>query len=450
MKSISKVLLFAVALLVCAGSWAQQPGGKPFSVQQAVEYAIKNRPSVQAAQLDVQSAKARIGEIRSIGLPQVDAQVDIGNNLAIQTVFLPGIFAGDTTAGAIFPAQFGTKYNGNAGINASQLLFDGSYLIGLRAAQTYAELSVKQVKQTEIEVADAVTRAYYTVLITEARMPLLDVNITRLDTILRQTQAMNREGFVETIDVQRLEVARNNLQTEKDKLMRLQALSYQLLKFNMGMPQTEVITLTDKLNDIEVNTLATAGETPDYSQRIEYSVLQTQQRLAELDLRNKRAGYYPRLFLAGRLGYNTGTDDLGELTKFNQNWYKFSFVGVSLQVPLFDGLRKHYQTKQAKLTIEKTRYGFKELENAIDLQLAQARISLQNAREQLQTQRRNRELAQEVARVTQIKYREGVGSNLEVVTAEAELRTADINYFGALYDLIIAQVDLQKATGTLY
>ncbi len=136
--------------------------------------------------------------------------------------------------------------------------------------------------------------------------------------------------------------------------------------------------------------------------------------------------------------------------KMNANWFNYSFIGLSLQVPIFDGFRKYYEIRKAKLTIDQTKVGFRELENGIDLQLAQVKVNLENAREQLKTQQRNRVLAQEVVRVSQIKYTEGVGSNLEVVTAETELRTAETNYFSSIYDLVIAQIDLQKAQGTLY
>jgi outer membrane protein TolC len=131
------------------------------------------------------------------------------------------------------------------------------------------------------------------------------------------------------------------------------------------------------------------------------------------------------------------------------NWFSFGSIGLSLQVPIFDGLRKKYEVQQARIAVETANNGFKILKQSIDLQLRQSNTSLQNALQVLESQKQSLDLAQEVARVANIKFQEGVGSNLEVVTAETELRQAQTNYYGAVYDAVIAKVDLQKANGTL-
>ncbi|QHL88552.1 TolC family protein [Nibribacter ruber] len=449
MKNLPKVsrLLFCgllFMLLSTTSSWAQD---KTFTLAQAIDYALQNKGAVQNAKVDIEIAKARVGEVRAIGLPQVSAGVDYSNNLAIQRVFLPAAFLGDPTPGAVVAVPFGTKHSNSIALNGSQLLFDGSYLLGLKAAQVYTQLSEKALKQTEIQVADAVTRAYYSILITDARAALVDQNLIRLDSMLRETRILNKNGFVEKIDVDRLSVTRNNLQSERDKLRSLQELGVNLLKFQMGMPQTQPITLAGSIQEVIVASEHQTA-TSDYANRIEYSLLNTNQELATLNLRNSKAGYYPRLVLTGRYGGNTASDDFGDM--FDKNsYFQFAGIGLGLQIPVFDGFAKKYKIQQNKLALQKIEVGRKDLEQAIDLQVVQANTSVKNARIQLDAQEENRELAQEVLRVARVKYREGVGSSIEVLNAETSLKEAETNYFSALYDLVISQVDLRLANGTL-
>jgi outer membrane protein TolC len=420
-------------------------------LQQAVEYALKNNINIQNAQIDVSSAAARVGEIRAIGLPQISATAGIQDNIKIQTVFLPATFL-DPKAPADappVPARFGVKFQGSATVTASQILFSNSYLIGLKASRTYQELYQKNLRRTQIETVEAVTKAYYGVLVNEERLGLLDYNVKRLDTLLQQTKATFQNGLVEKIDVDRIEVQYNNLQTELQNTTQLVDLSYALLKFQMGLKIDEKITLASQLNNSGIDNLPfDNAQISDYSTRIEFSTLQTQQKLAELDLRNIRSGYIPSLALNGSYGYNNGKDQLSQI--FNTPWFELAYVGIGLNIPIFDGLTKYYKTQQAKLTLKKTEISLGLLRNSIDLELRQSNINLGNGLARLKTQKRNLDLAQEITRVTRIKYQQGVGSNIEVINAEGSLREAQTNYYAALYDALIAKVDQDKATGKLY
>lgn len=165
----------------------------------------------------------------------------------------------------------------------------------------------------------------------------------------------------------------------------------------------------------------------------------------------------PRLVLSGTYGYNSNEQSFASLAKvratesagINRTWFDYGAVGLSLQIPIFDGLRKSYQVQQSKLQLENVKLGFEQLQQSIDLQLRQSDVTVANTLSVLRAQRQNMELAEEIARVSRIKYQEGVGSNLEVITAETDLRAAQTNYYSALYDALIAQVDADKATGAL-
>lgn len=423
-----------------------------FSLEQAVDYAIKHNINIKNAQLDAVSAEARIGEIRAAGLPQLNAAVSLTNNIIIPRFFLPGGSLDPNTPADAPPValEFGIPWQGAASANLNQLIFNGSYFIGLKAAATYRELAQKNTTSSKVQVAESVTKAYYSAQVAEERAKLLDLNISRVDSLMRETKAMNESGFVELLDVNRLEVQINNLQTERQKVQNLIELSYALLKYQMGMPANETIRLTDDINAVNVDSLRTVSANSDlsYENRIEYSLLNTQGKLADLDLRNVRSGYLPSVAASLGYGYNVGADKFSQV--FTNNWFNNMVLAVNLNIPIFDGFTKKYQINQKKIAIDKVKNNQTLLKQSIDLENNQASISIKNAFATLETQKRNLTLAEEIVRVSKIKYKEGVGSNIEVINAESSLKEAQTNYFTALYDLMIAKVDLSRARGELY
>ncbi|MBO2008655.1 TolC family protein [Hymenobacter negativus] len=516
-------------------------GTMPLSLQQAVDYAIKNKSTLLSTRLAEATAAAKVGEIKSQGLPQVNVGATLSDNFKLQKSLVDvGAFGGGAsnttlTATDIANAQggqtvnltqvaapvvalppqaiaFGLQYAGNSSVSVSQLLFDGSYLIGLKAAKVYTELAKKQTQQAEIDVAEQVSKAYYSTLVARSRLALLARNVQRLDTVLYQTDKTFKAGFAEKLDVDRLRVQRNNLVVEQQKAQRLTELSVSLLKFQMGLSQQQNVQLTDSLGaavvdagalrqrlgvaslsngGVGLGAVPTAPATPggdntttqnrvdqqnalsgglppaalgaiNYNNRIEFSTLETQQALAGLDLRNRQAGAYPRLVLSGAYGFTGSAPTAGDLFAFrgpdsrnsngfaNQNWFGFGNVGLTLSVPVFDGFRRKYLVQQSRLQQQTIERGFETLKQSIDLQDAQSRTTLINALDVLDNQKANLDLATDVARVTRIKFNAGVGSNLEVITAETDLRSAQTNYYGAIYDVLVAKVDRDKATGELY
>jgi outer membrane protein TolC len=421
-----------------------------YSLKQAVDYAIAHQVQVKNSQIDLQNANAKVNEIRAMGLPQVNGSLSLTNNLILQRVFIPArIFNPAAAEGELIAAKFGVDNAGFANVGLSQLVFDGTYLLGLKASSVYKDLAVKSVTQSKQQVAENVTKAYYGILVNEKRQSLLALNVARLDTLLKETRELNKQGFVEKIDVQRLDVQANNLRTELDNVNRLQELSYSLLKFQMGFPMEEPIKLSESLEKVELATfnMNAAGDF-NYSNRIEYSILQTQENLAELDLKSIKAGYLPRLLLNANYGYNAGANGFGDLV--SKPWFDNAAVTVALQIPIFDGYSKKYRAIQSANNLQKVRQSYSLLKSSIDLQRSQASITMKNALESMKEQKANLELANEISRVTRVKYQNGVGSNLEVLNAETSIKESQANYFTALYNALIAKVEVEKANGTLY
>jgi outer membrane protein TolC len=438
---------------ICAGLFlltSLAANAQSFSLKQAVDYAITHQVQVKNSQIDLQNASAKINEIKAMGLPQVNGSVALTNNIVLQRAFIPAkIFNPAAADGELIAAKFGVDNSGFASMSLSQLVFDGSYLLGLKASSVYKELSVKSVTQSKQQVAENVTKAYYGILVNEKRIGLLSLNLARLDTLLKETRELNKQGFVEKIDVQRLDVQANNLRTELENVNRLQELSYSLLKFQMGYPMEEPIRVTESLEKIELATFNTnaAGDF-SYTNRIEYSILQTQENLAELDLKSIKAGYLPRLVLNANYGYNAGANAFSDL--MTKQWFDNAAVTVALQIPIFEGFSKKYKAVQSENNLQKVRQSYGLLKSSIDLQRSQANITLKNALESMKEQKSNLDLANEISRVTRVKYQQGVGSNLEVLNAESSIKESQANYFTALYNALIAKVEVEKANGTLY
>lgn len=434
-------------LLLLMGStslWAQQ-----FSLKEAVDYAVSHHTQIKNAQIDVLNADAKINEIKAIGLPQVNGNFSLTNNVLMQRMFIPAkIFNPSAADGELIAAKFGVENSGFSSVGLNQLIFDGSYLLGLKASAVYKELSQKSLTQSKQQVAENVTKAYYGILVNDKRMGLLDANISRLDSMLKDTRALNKAGFAEKIDVQRLEVQSNNLKTEHENLLRLQELGYSLLKFQMSIPLEEKISLKDNLESVNLQILSNDSAPFDYANRIEYSMLKTQENLAELDVKNIKAGYLPRVVFSGNYGMNTGANAFGDL--FRKQWFDNAALSLAIQIPIFDGFSKKYKSIQSENNLRKVRQSFDLLKSSIDLQRNQSSISLKNALESLREQKLNLELADEISRVSRVKYKQGVGSSLEVLNAEASIKESQVNYFTALYNALIAKVELEKANGTLY
>lgn len=447
MRKILRSNLLIISILITSTLVKAQ---QSYSLREAVDYAVKNHTSIKNAQIDILNAEARVSELKGIGLPQLNGNFGYTNNLIIQKVFIPAkTFDPSAKEGDVIAAEFGVAHSGQAGVNLSQILFDGSYLLGLKAADVYKELSKKSLVQTKQLAAENVTKTYYAILVNEERIKLFALNIGRLDSMLRDTRALNAQGFVEKIDVQRLEVQLNNLKIEMKNVNRLQDLTYNLLKFQMGKKVDEVISVTDKLADINLSeVLPEIPQDFKYNSRIEYSILETQNRLAELDLKNQKAGYLPRVSLNGGYNYSAGRPKFTDLV--TKPWFNAATLGLSIQVPIFDGFQRKYKIVQSQNSLQQIKNSFELLGNSIDLQIKQGHISLKNAYETLQEQKANMELAKEVVRVSKIKYQQGVGSNLEVVNSEIAYKEAQVNYFTTFYDALVAKVDLDKALGRLY
>ena len=444
-----KYFIILIGLIAALPSRAQQADSISYnlSLKEAIDYAQTHQSAILNAKLDQEIAKNTVRQTIGIGLPQISGNANFQDFIKVPTNLLPGEFFGQP--GTQVPVQFGVKYQSLVGLDLNQLIFDGSYIVGLQAAKTYKELSNKNLQRNRIETAVAVSKAYYSVLVSNAQLQLLDANISRLKKSLNDTEALFKNGFVEKIDVDRLKVLNNNLETERENVIGLLALNVNLLKFQMGMPIQVPLTLLDtidSLQGLEQTALTTAVDTNAYQTRIEYSLLETQKRVNQFDLRRYKSQYLPSLSAFANSSQSFQSNSFSML--FDQS-FPATVVGLRLSVPLISGGQKLYQVRNARLQVQKTDNDLVNLRNGINLEISQAQTTYLNGVRSLDNQNRNMELATEVLRVSKIKYEQGVGSSIEVTTAETSLKEAQNNYITALYDLLINKINLDRASGKI-
>ena len=445
-QSVSKTtLLLLLVLLPLGRAFSQEASSTSFSLDQAIEYAIKNQVNVKNAQVETEIARARTNELIAVGLPQVDGSADMNKFLEIPTQFVPGEFF-DGEPGTYFPVQFGQEYSASAGVSASQLLFDGTYFVGLKASKTYVELARKGVTQTKIETAVNVSKAYNYVLVSQERYKQLTNDLERLKKLRDDTKAMYDNGFVEKIDYDRIELNYNLVESALAQTERFVSNSFNILKFQMGMDVKTKIELTESLTDIQIDPTILTNDSVDYASRIEYSILQTQYKLADYDLTRYKTSRWPSLIAFGNYSANASRNEL-DFFDTEQKWYPTSVVGLKLTMPILGGYKIGFQVKQAELRQKKIENSFFTVEQSIRLEHQNAKNILNSNIAKLETQDKNRTLAREIARVSKIKYDQGVGSNLEVIDAENSLREAETNYYLALLETILSKIDLDKALG---
>src|SRR5665213_1967918 len=375
MKQILSILL--IFFCISSNIKAQKATNETysFSMQQCVDFAAKNQVDIVNSKYDEVIAKAKINEILGSGLPQVNGSVSLDDFLQIPTQLIPGEFFGGKP-GTFIPIKFGTQYNTTGDLTISQLLFDGSYFVGLQASKTYFELSQKNSERTKIETDALVMKAYYSVLIAEEKINLIDANVDRLKKLFDDTKVMNDNGLVEKIDLDRVSVAYNNLKVEKDKMTRFIALSYNLLKFQMGMNQKATLTLTDKLNSLELVNWDVKTDAFDYTKRIEYSLLESQRKLGAFDMKRYKMAYYPSLAAFADLSANLYENKFD--ISGSQTWYNTSLIGAKLTIPIFDAQQRHSRVVQAQYNLKKIENQQQNLENSLNLQLTSAKTTYDN------------------------------------------------------------------------
>ena len=440
--------LLLVAVFIANAAFAQeQKTIHAFSLTDAVSYAQKNNLQVKNSLLDIDIQIQTNREIASAALPTIGSNLSATNFLTIPTSLLPGqIFGG--AAGTFIPVQFGTKYNSTYGINFNQILFDGQVFIALQARATSLDWKRKNAALTEENIKANIYKIYYQLSASKTQLNILDANIERLQKLANDAAAMYKNGFAEKLDVDKVNVQLNNLQTEKLKATNSVTIGFMGLKMLMGMPVKDSLVLTDIINESNLSTDVLYEDNFQYSLRKDFQYLTSIQKLSQYNIKRYQLSFLPTITLNGAYTKNAQRTEFDFFEK-NGNWFKTSLIGLNINLPIFTGMSRMAKVNKAKLELQQVDNQMTALKNNIDNELSQAKLNYMSSVATVNFQKKNMQLAENVYSQTKKKFEAGAGSNTEISAAQADLVAAQNNFMNALYAALISKVDLLKASGKL-
>lgn len=438
-----------------------------FSVQQSVEYAMKNSAQVKNALIGIQIQQQTNREITAAAYPQLNGSLALNYFPKIPVQSFPNFISASTYSVlekegvrdangspiispsdfGFIQAQFGTKYTGSAGIDLSQLLFEGQVFVGLQARKTAMDFSRKQAEVTQEQIKANVNKIYFQLVVGRKQMESIGANIARLEKLLHDTREIYKNGFAEKLDVSKVDVTLTNLLTEKSKIDNQLSAGLLGLKLLLGMPARDSLLLTDSLSESTLKEDILEGSYA-YSERKEFQQLELARKLGELNVKRYKLTYIPTVAAFGSYSKNAQRNKFNFLN-FNEKWFTTAFAGLKISVPIFDGFARDARIKRSKLELQQTINNLDNLQILIDNEVETSRINMRSAILSMDLQKRNMVLAEEVYEQTKKKYEQGLGSNIEITNAQTELRVAQTNYYSALYDAIISRIDFRRATGRL-
>ncbi len=442
--------LFFLLLGLTAASFSQaQDADKithAFSLDQCVDFAQKNNVQVKNALLAVQVQAQTNREIAAAALPTITASTNLVDYTQIPTSLLPAqIFGGP--AGTFIPVQFGTKFNATYGANLQQLLFDGQVFIALRARATSMDLQRKNAALTQENIKANIYKIYYQLSASKTQLNILDANITRLKTLARDAQIMYKNGFAEKLDVDKVNVQLNNLETEKLKANNSVAIGYMGLKMLMGMPVKDSLVLTDVINEKSLTNDILTETDFQYNVRKDFQYLNTVKKMNQFNVKRYQLSNLPTISMTGSYSKNAQRSQFDFFE--GGNWFPTSLINLNISLPIFNGFATDARIKRTKIELKQTENQIEALKNSIDNEMNQAKLNYMSSVATVQFQKKNMELAESVYQQTKKKFEAGTGSNTEISAAQADLVSAQNNYMNALYAALIAKVDLLKASGKL-
>lgn len=459
------VAVLAVLSLSPHKAFSQTTGA--YTLKQAQDYAIKNNYRVKSSILDKEIARHTVRAFKSIGFPFIAANGSFQHFIDIPTSVVPGDAFGfpdwftdwvtntsqttgvspnipQTTGNEVTELQFGSKYNSSGGISANQMIFDVSYLSGLKAAKTYASLSMQAVTKTELEIKVIVAQSYFSALAAAESIEIFEANKKNIDKTLGETKAMYEAGFVEEMDVEQLQLLASNLNIMLNNARNQAEISLKLLKFQMGLDVGQPIELSDNLSilvdAVEANIPSTEFSLQNH---IDYQLAETQVTLMELNTKVEKSKFYPKLSGFFNYSQNAFRNDFDFFS--GGKWYPTTLWGLNLSFPLFSGFGQSSVLQQAKLEHQKAEIQKEQVSQSLTLQEQSARAEYTTALESYQNQKKSLALAKTIQQKTSSKFKEGLASSMELTQAENQYFSVQGNYIQSIFKLLNAKAKLDKA-----
>ena len=445
---MNKIFILLGFTMLSNISIAQQNQKYNFTLEQAIDFALDSNYTAINARRDIAIAIKKKWETTAGGLPQLDANISYQNNLKQPTTLLPGEIAGGDP-GSFVPVIFGTKQNATIGATLTQLIFDGSYLVGLQAAKTFLDYSENAEEKTQLEVRKGVINAYGSVLLSKELIKIFELNKINLEKNLLETKAFYENGFTEEESVEQLEITLINLETQLKNSKRTLIIAQQMFNLALGIDVESKVDMLDNLDSLtqENISLEFLKENINIKDNIDYKIASnfTKQRILELKLEKS----YSIPNIAAFVNYGTqANNDAFNFFSNDQKWYQSSLLGVSLNIPILSSGLRSARTQQARIALEKAETNLTEAYQRILLEINTAKNNYRFAIEIYNNNKKNLDLSERVEKKNEIKFSEGLSTSFDLRTAQIQLYTAQQNYFEAMLRVITTKADLETLLNT--
>lgn len=436
-----KKYIYIISFLAFSISLNAQKKTIELSLNEAIKIALTNSYNAKAAENDIKIAKETVWETTTIGLPQINGSLDYQNYIK-QPISVADI-NGD---GVNEEFVFGTKQNVNASVTLTQLLFDGSYLVGLQASKTYLKISEQAKEKTELLTREAVINAYGNILVTEKSIEILKRNQQVNDKILKETKVAYENGLTEQENVEQFEIIKGNLENNLKASNRLKTIAYKMLNIALGNDIDTQIVLTDTLESLvlantDLNLLVTEFNIDNH---IDFKIAENDRETKRLMVQLEKSKNLPSL----NAFVNYGTQAFSNSFTFfkgEQRWFQSSLFGVSLNVPIFSSFGRKAKTAQAKFALENADIRLEETKQKLSLAVQSAKSDYQLSIDNYETAKKNLNLAERIEKKQQIKFDEGITTSFDLLQAQNQLYTQQNNYVQAMLNIIATKATLENA-----
>jgi len=445
---MNKVFILLGFVMLSSVGIAQKNQKYKFTLEQAIDFALDSNYTAINARRDIAIAIKKKWETTAGGLPQLDANISYQNNLKQPTTLLPGeIVGGDP--GSFVPVIFGTKQNATLGATLTQLIFDGSYLVGLQAAKTFLDYSENAEEKTQLEVRKGVINAYGSVLLSKELVEIFELNKINLEKNLFETRAFYENGFTEEESVEQLEITLINLETQLKNSKRTLIIAQQMFNLALGIDVESEVDMLDNLDSLtqENISLEFLEENINIEDNIDYKIASnfTEQRILELKL--EKSYSIPNLAAFVNYGTQANSDGFNFFSN-DQKWYQSSLLGVSMNIPILSSGLRSARTQQARIALEQAETNLTEAYQRILLEINTAKNNYRFAIEIYNNSKKNLDLSERVEKKNEIKFSEGLSTSFDLRTAQIQLYTAQQNYFEAMLRVITTKADLETVLNT--
>ena len=417
------------------------------TADQAIELTKKNNIAIKNALTNLAIQEQTNKEVTALALPNVKGTAGTTDYFNIPVTLVPGEFF-QQPPGTYYPVAFQQKYIASGGFNLTQTLFDGSVFVGLKARQSALDFYKKAIDLTVEDLSVQVYKTYYQLVVSNTQIQLEDSNIYRAAKLLHDTKVMNENGFVEKLDVDKAEVQLTNFQIQKQNTATSITNGFTFLKFLLGVPATDSIVLTSQFSEADLKGGVPMDIEYSYKNRFDYQSLEIQKQLNDFDIKRYQAAYYPTLKLNGAYQKNAANNTYDLFSKTG-TWFTTSYIGLSLDVPIFEGFAKNARLKKARLNSTLTSDEMENLKLNIGQQVAVAKNNFINAIQTMDAQKINMDRAESVYRQMKKKFESGLATNTDLSSSQSDLITAQSSYVNALYNAVLSKVDFLKAIGKI-